>query len=260
MKVICIVQARMGSERLPGKVIKSVLGKPMILHTLDRLSKSRYIDKLVLATSEKETEEPLVNICENAGYEVFRGDECNVLKRYKDAVDYYMQSDEDVAVVRITGDCPLIDPIIVDNVITHFMMHDYDYVRLDVPNSFVRGFDVEVFSREAFNKAYDTVNTLKNNILLRSEEEKIQIKMYSEHVTYYIYKHQKEFKVGYVKGEGFYNKDYRLCVDTEEDFNLIENIFNNFKNAFVSSKDIIEYLDNNKFATRLNSNIVQKQI
>ncbi|MGN2369747.1 cytidylyltransferase domain-containing protein [Clostridium cagae] len=258
MKVICIVQARMGSERLPGKVIKPILGKPMILHTLDRLSKSRYIDKLILATSEKEIEEPLVHICKNAGYEVFRGDESNVLKRYKESVDNYMKNDKDVAVVRVTGDCPLVDPVIVDNVITHFMMYDYDYVRLDVPDSFVRGFDVEVFSREAFNKAYDIVNTLTNNILLRSEEEKIQIKMYSEHVTYYIYKHQKEFKVGYVRGKGLYNKNYRLCVDTEDDFKLVENIINKLKNKCFLSKDVIRYLDNNEGIANLNKEVVQK--
>ncbi|KAI3348218.1 3-deoxy-manno-octulosonate cytidylyltransferase [Clostridium botulinum] len=258
MNVICIVQARMGSERLPGKVIKPILGKPMILYTLDRLSKSRYIDKLILATSEKEEEEPLVNVCRNAGYEVFRGDESNVLKRYKDAVDYYVDSDDELAVVRVTGDCPLIDPIIVDNVITHFMMNDYDYVRLDVPDSFIRGFDVEVFSRDACNKTYDTVNTLTSNVLLRSEEEKIQIKMYSEHVTYYMYKHEKEFKVGYVNGEGFYNKNYRLCVDTEDDFKLVENIINKLKNKYFLSKDVIEYLDNNEGIANLNKEVVQK--
>lgn len=259
MKVICIVQARMGSERLPGKVIKPILGKPMILYTLDRLSKSRYIDKLILATSDKETEKPLVNVCENAGYEVFRGDECNVLKRYKDAVDYYMQNNEDVAVVRITGDCPLIDPIIVDNVITHFMMYDYDYVRLDVPDTFVRGTDVEVFSRKTLNKAYKEINLVLARSYEVTKEQYEEIKMFREHVTYYMY-NNKDFNIGYVKNEILYDKDYRLCVDTEEDFNLIENIFNNFRDEFVLSKDIIEYLENNVFVASLNSNIVQKKI
>ncbi|MBZ9624569.1 glycosyltransferase family protein [Clostridium sp. FP2] len=250
MKVICVVQARMGSERLPGKVIKPILGKPMILYTLDRLSKSRYIDKLILATSEKETEEPLVNVCENEGYEVFRGHEANVLKRYKDAVDYYMQSDEDVAVVRVTGDCPLIDPIIVDNVITHFMMYDYDYVRLDVPDSFARGFDVEVFSRKALDVVYDKVN-IKN-----IENSKYDI--YREHVTLYMYRHTEELKVGYVKGEELYFKDYRLCVDTEEDFEVVENIYNNIDKEMIISKEIIKYLNDNLGVAMTNIEVVQK--
>lgn len=259
MKVICIVQARMGSERLPGKVIKPILGKAMVLHTLDRLSISRYIDNLILATSEKETEEPLVHICESAGYEVFRGDESNVLKRYKDAVDYYMQNDEDVAVVRVTGDCPLIDPIIIDNVVTHFMMYDYDYVRLDVPDTFVRGFDVEVFSRKALNRTYASVNLLKKESIAKGEEKKKQIEMYSEHVTYYMYNNKKEFKIGYVSGREFYNKNHRICVDTEEDFTIVENIFNNLKNELFLSKDVIQYLDNNEGVSNINQNIVQKQ-
>lgn len=252
MKVICIVQARMGSERLPGKVIKPILGKPMILYTLDRLSKSRYIDKLVLATSEKETEEPLVNVCEAAVYEVFRGDEVNVLKRYKDAVDYYMQNDEDVAIVRVTGDCPLIDPIIVDNVITHFLMYGYDYVRLDVPDSFVRGFDVEVFSRKALNLVYDKVN--------RKNDKNDEYDMYREHVTLYMYKYPEEFKIGYVKGYELYNKNYRLCVDTNEDLEIVKNIFEYFNDEFIDAKSSIKYLDNNKELANINLEVRQKEI
>lgn len=251
MKVICIVQARMGSERLPGKVIKSILGKPMILYTLDRLSKSKYIDKIILATSDKKTEKPLIDICEKEGYQIFRGDEVNVLKRYKDAVDYYTKNNEEVAVVRVTGDCPFVDPVIVDNVITNFIMYNYDYVRLDVPNTFIRGFDVEVFSREALNKVFNIVNGKNNN----SEYD-----MYKEHVTLYMYKHSNEFKIGNVKGEQYYKKDYRLCVDTIEDFNLVKDIFKHFKNNNISSKQIVSYIDDNPVVNNFNNKIIQKHV
>ncbi|WBW95451.1 glycosyltransferase family protein [Oceanirhabdus sp. W0125-5] len=238
MKILCVVQARMGSERLPGKVVKPILGKPMILYTLDRLSKSRYIDKLVLATTDLPKEYPLINIVRSSGYECFTGDETNVLKRYKRAADAY----EAEIIIRITGDCPLIDPIIVDNVVSNFLMYNYDYVRLDVPETFVRGFDVEVFSKEALNRVYEKVN----------KDE------FKEHVTLYMYKHPEEFKVGHVKGEAIYNKPYRLCVDTDEDFKLINEIFKYFQDEYISSKDVIKFLDNNTDMVKINCKINQK--
>lgn len=250
-KVICIVQARMGSERLQGKVIKPIMGKPMVIYTLDRLKKSKYIDELILATSDFERENPLVAACEKFGYKVFRGSEEDVLKRYKTAVDMY-GTDETAAIIRVTGDCPLIDPVIVDNVITKFLYNDYDYVRLDVPDTFVRGFDVEIFSRAALNKAFNCVHNKK--------EENEENNMYKEHVTLYMYRHPEAFKIGYVKGSDFYKKDYRLCVDTEEDFKLVSKIYNHFKDEFVSAKKVINYLKQNKEIAALNSDIKQKEV
>lgn len=248
MKVICVVQARMGSERLPGKVIKPIKGKPMILYTLDRLRQSKYIDKIILATSSRETESPLVEVCSNAGYEVFRGEENNVLKRYKDAVEAFIK--EECVVVRVTGDCPLIDPIIVDNMISHYLMNDYDYVRLDVPNTFIRGFDVEVFSSKALGSVFEKVNG----------SDLPEHQPYKEHVTYYMYKHPEEYKIGVVQGDKLYSKDYRLCVDTPEDFELVRNIYEYFKDDYVSSKDIVSYLDKNLELATINLGIKQKEL
>lgn len=254
MKVLCIVQARMGSERLPGKVIKPILNKPMILYTLDRLSRSKYIDEIVLATSLENKEQTLVDIVENSNYKVFRGDENNVLKRYKDASDEFHGD----IIIRITGDCPLIDPIILDNVISYFKMYSYDYVRLDVPDTFIRGFDVEVFSKEALDRAYNYYKELIKQIDSKSEEEKVQIHMYGEHVTYYMYKHPTEFNIGYLKGNELYNKDYRLCVDTVEDFELVKHIYEHFNNPLVTSKEVVEYLDGNPEIALINSEVGQK--
>lgn len=247
-KVFCIVQARMGSERLQGKVIKPILNRPMVIYTLDRLKKSKYIDEMILATSLMERELPLVEICEQYGYKVFRGSESNVLKRYIDAAESFGASENDV-IIRVTGDCPLVDPIIVDNVITKFLSNTYDYVRLDVPDTFVRGFDVEIFSLKALKK----INSLLNNI---GEE----MHMYKEHVTLYMYKHPKEFKIGYVRGDEIYLRPYRLCVDTEEDFKLVENIYKYFNDEFVSAKTVIEYLDKNSEIAQINNNIKQKEV
>lgn len=222
MKMLCIVQARMGSERLPGKVMKEINGKPMISYTLDSLKKSKYIDEIILATSTQEINDPLVQYVEKINFNVFRSDnEDNVLERYKLASDKFNGQ----VIIRVTGDCPLINPVIVDHVITKFLIYDYDYVRLDVPDTFQRGFDVEVFSKKALNKVYDTVCS-KGNI---NNEEYAPFR---EHVTYYIYNHQDEFKVGYVKGESKYFEDIdvNLSVDTEDDFMRVETILkkNNF--------------------------------
>ncbi|MCI1477725.1 MAG: glycosyltransferase family protein [Clostridium beijerinckii] len=214
MKVLCIVQARMGSERLPGKVMKEINGKPMISYTLNSLKKSRYIDEIILATSTQEINNPLVDYVTKIGFDVFRSDnEDNVLERYKLVSD---KCNGDV-IIRVTGDCPLIDPVIVDHVVTKFLMYDYDYVRLDVPNTFQRGFDVEVFSKEALDRVYNKV----------CSEENINNSEYApfrEHVTYYIYNHQDEFKVGFIKGERTYfeSRKVNLSVDTEEDFNKVK--------------------------------------
>lgn len=253
IKITCIVQARMGSERLPGKVVKLILGKPMIINVLDRLKKSKYIDDIVLATSISEKEEALVDTCNKYGYKVFRGSEGDVLKRYKEAADIY-NKDEYGIIIRVTGDCPLIDAAIVDNVVTNFICNNYDYVRLDVPETFVRGFDVEVFSKAALNKVYCDVHEKCKGT---SEED---INMYKEHVTLYVYRHPEKFKIGYVKGNEFYKKNYRLCVDTEDDFKLISEIYNHFTDEFISSKDVIKFLDNNKEIASINSDVKQKDV
>jgi spore coat polysaccharide biosynthesis protein SpsF len=230
----------MGSSRLPGKVLREVLGFPLILLTLKRLEKSREIDKLILATSDKISDNPLHEIVKGEGFEVFRGDEENVLKRYRDCV---LEHGGDI-VVRVTGDCPLIDPDIVDNVISHYKMYDYDYVRLDVPDTFIRGFDVEVFSREALDKAFE----------LAKEDRDF------EHVTAYMYHHPELFSIGKVRGESLFNKSYRLCVDTIEDFQLISKVYEHFGDIYVSAGDVVKFLDNNPDIAAINSEVVQKHV
>ncbi len=215
MKIICIVQARMGSERLPGKVMREIEGRPMISYTFNSLKEAKYVNQVVLATSTLDINNELAEYVGNMGFEVFRGSEDNVLERFKMVADKY---DGDI-IIRVTGDCPLINPIIVDNVVTKFLMYEYDYIRLDVPETFQRGVDVEVFSKEALDKVYNIVCS-KENI------ENVEYQPFREHVTYYIYNHQDEFKVGYVKGEGKYfkNRNINLSVDTIEDFERVKKI------------------------------------
>ena len=245
MKIICIVQARMGSERLPGKVMRPILGKPMIAYTLERLKKSRYIDEVVLATSVKDTENEMVEYLESQNYQVFRGSEDYVLERYVDAVKKFGGD----IVIRITGDCPLIDPVMVDQIITYYLANDFDYVGVDtMGGNYIRGFDVEIFTREALMKAYEETKEIE-----RISPEK-------EHVTYYIYQHAERFKIDQLKASDYYRKNYRLCVDTPEDFALISNIYEHFQDTYVSAKEVIRYLDENPQIGRMNQGIKQKHV
>lgn len=243
MKVICIIQARMGSERLPGKVIKPIKGVPLIGYTIERLKKSKYIDEIILATSDKEQDDKLVDVVNQYNIKIFRGSEENVLERYVQCCKKY---NGDI-IIRITGDCPFVDPVIVDNVITKFIMYKYDYVRLDVPNTFIRGFDVEVFTKETLSKTYNIVNETYGNI----------INKYKEHVTLFIYENKELFNIGYVIGEKEFYRNYRVCVDTIEDFYVVENIIENLKEEELKFSNIVDYIDKSNI-NHINEEIVQK--
>ena len=149
MKVVAIVQARMGSTRLPNKVMKPIGGVPMIELLLARLAKSKQIDQIVLATSTDELNTPLVEHVQKMGYTCVRGSESDVLERYLVAA---RQAQADV-VVRITGDCPLIDPTLVDQVIAQFKAEGLDYLSNTAPASYPDGLDTEVFTLQALERA-----------------------------------------------------------------------------------------------------------
>ncbi|NMA84526.1 MAG: 3-deoxy-manno-octulosonate cytidylyltransferase, partial [Epulopiscium sp.] len=106
-------------------------------------------------------------------------------------------------------------------------------------------FDVEVFSSKALEKAYEEVDKMNNE-------------SYKEHVTLYMYTNQAKFKVGYVEGQELYNKNYRLCVDTKEDFEVVERVYGHFRDEYVSAKDVVMFLDENVEVARMNSDIIQK--
>lgn len=149
MKIVAIVQARMGSTRLPNKVMKPIGGVPMIELLLARLAKSTQIDQIVLATSTDERNTPLVEHVQKLGYTCVRGSESDVLDRYLVAA---RQAQADV-VVRITGDCPLIDPALVDQVIAQFKAKGVDYLSNTAPATYPDGLDTEVFTLQALERA-----------------------------------------------------------------------------------------------------------
>lgn len=206
MKIVAVVQARMGSTRLPNKVMKLINGTPMIELLLSRLSCSRRLDQIVLATSIDERNMPLVEHVEKLGYQVICGSEHDVLQRYLDAA---WQAQADV-VVRITGDCPLIDAMLVDQIIEKFFAEKVDYLSNTMPPTYPDGLDTEVFTLAALEQ-----------VALSTQEA-----FDHEHVTPYLR------NSGHFKTAGYSNEQdlsaLRWTVDEPVDFEVISNVFKHF--------------------------------
>lgn len=205
-KVTAIVQARTSSSRLPGKVLKEILGKPMILLELERIRQCRYIDEIVLATSLDESDALLAKTVKNAGYPVYLGNLNDVLDRYYQCAKLYSSEH----VVRITGDCPVIDPQIVDSVICKHLQEGNDYTSNTLgKTTFPDGLDTEVIKYTALEQAWKEAN-------LTSERE---------HVTQYIVKHPEIFRQGSLLCEIPGLGDERWTVDEPEDFRFISEVY-----------------------------------
>jgi len=206
VKVVALVQARMGSTRLPNKVMKPINGVPMIELLLSRLSKSRRIDEIVLATSVDKRNEPLVEHVRSLGYACEQGSENDVLDRY---VQVATKHDADV-VVRITGDCPLVDPELVDACIGAFFDSNAEYCSNTNPPTYPDGLDIEVTTLDALQKA--------NRESARQFDH--------EHVTPYVR------ESGAFRLSSFSNQEdlsgSRWTVDEPEDFAVIEKVFDHF--------------------------------
>ncbi|MBH09559.1 MAG: glutamate-1-semialdehyde aminotransferase [Candidatus Marinimicrobia bacterium] len=203
---LAIVQARMGSTRFPGKVLKEIDGKPLIQILFYRLSFSKRIDKIILATSKSHENDVLAKSIEDLGFDVFRGHESDVLGRYYNAAKKYCSE----TIVRITGDCPMIDPQIVDDVINLYNKKHADYACNIEPPTFPDGLDTEVFSFISLEEAY----------------EKAKNKVEREHVTPFIRTNPG------IKKENLSNdvnySDLRWTIDEPDDFQVISNIINHF--------------------------------
>jgi glutamate-1-semialdehyde 2,1-aminomutase len=207
VKTVAIVQARMGSIRFPGKVMQPVAGMPMIEVLLSRLARSKQIDCIVLATSDDPRNQPLASHVEKLGFEVYRGSESDVLDRYYQAA---RQSQADV-VVRITGDCPLIDPELVDSVIAEFKASNVDYASNGNPPTYPDGLDTEVFSFAALETAWQQAKQAHER----------------EHVTPYI-RESGRFRLHNCAGSDDFSGE-RWTVDEPEDFEVVKNVFDYFQ-------------------------------
>lgn len=206
MKIVAIVQARMGSTRLPNKVMKKIGGRPMIELLLSRLSRSREVSEIVLATSVDPRNRPLVEFVSKLGFRCIQGNENDVLDRYYQAAKFAGAE----VVVRITGDCPLVDPALVDNTIRSYLNDSVDYCSNTNPPTYPDGLDIEVFSFGSLERAAnDAVNSYDR-----------------EHVTPYLR------ELGHFMQSGISHTEdlsgIRWTVDEPADFDVISNIFQHF--------------------------------
>ena len=237
--VLAIVQARMQSTRLPGKAMKTINGKPLLGCLLERLSLSKLIDKIIIAAPSSNNNDVLCAYAEELGYEVYRGSEADVLERYFEAATKFQGN----TIVRLTADCPLIDPALVDEVIRNFEAHpEYDLVATGL--SYPDGLDTEVFSFETLKAAHEQAS-------LPSERE---------HVTSFI-KNSEHFKTMALTLE----KDYsflRLTVDEPVDLELVTEVFaalSSERGAAFSLRDILALYESKPHIFDKNRHIVRNQ-
>lgn len=223
MKILAITQARIGSTRLPEKIMKKINGETLLEIHLKRILQSRMISKLKVATTIEPDAFQIINICNKLGIEFYRGSLNNVLERF------YLTAlpEKPDWVIRLTSDCPLIDPVVIDKVIHHAISNNFDYVSNTLQPTYPDGIDVEVFKFSALEKAYSEAS-------ITSE---------LEHVTPYIWKNSS-FKGGNLfTSDCVANEDdfsaIRLTVDTMEDFQVIENLIN----VLGTDKTWLEYVN-----------------
>lgn len=193
MTIGAIVQARMSSQRLPGKVLYKVAGKPMLHYLLERLEHCGSLDAIVVATSTGESDTPIADYCQELGVACYRGPLYNVAGRFKEVLDVY-QFD---GFVRVNGDSPLLDQQLVDKGVDIFIRGNFDLVTNILPRTYPIGQSVEVLRSNAFRRGYQ---------LMQEDEE-------FEHVTKFFYKNQQDFKIYNFASETYYG-DLHLAVDT----------------------------------------------
>lgn len=242
--IVCIIQARMGSTRLPGKILKNLAGRPMLWHVAERVKRAKLVDAAVVATTTESEDDQVKSFCEAHGIAHFRGSAENVLGRYYEAA---RQFDADV-VVRVTGDCPLIDPEVIDECIRAFRTHRPDYISNvnPGPRSFPRGLDVEVFAFTALEDAFQNA---------REPYER-------EHVTPFMWENKDgHFRLGPpVLASAEYASSRRLTVDYPEDFTLMEKIYTILyqEGGIVHVPDALRLLDENPEIAAINAHCAQK--
>lgn len=221
--ILAVLQARVSSTRLPGKVLRPILGRPMLMLQIERLRRSRRVDRLIVATSDEPSDNPLAEICAKEGVECFRGSLADVLSRYCGAAALFRPDH----VVRLTGDCPLADPAVIDQIIDLHIASGNDYTGNTLHPSFPDGLDVEVIRYGALIKA----------------DAEARLPSEREHVTPFLYKHPELFKVGELHSERNLSS-YRWTVDELADFELVSAVYEALyptKPDF-STEDILSWL------------------
>ena len=239
---IVILQARYTSTRLPGKVLKPILGKPMLSLQIERVLRSRMIDRLVVATSTNKEDDAIELLCNTINVRCFRGSLNDVLDRfYQAALPYHPEH-----IIRLTGDCPLIDPEVIDATIDFYRSGAYDYVSNAIApdETFPDGLDTEIFSYAALTTAW----------------QEAVLPSYREHATQYIIQNPKRFRLGHYKNDKNLSH-LRWTVDEPQDFELVTRIYEELYpvNPTFTSSDILALLQRKPELQELNRHIARNE-
>ena len=239
MRIVAIIQARMGSARLPGKVMLDLAGEPMLARCVVRAQRALTLHAVVVATTLGSADERIVRLCARRGWPCFRGSQEDVLDRYRRAA---MEHRADL-VVRMTSDCPLIEPEIIDRVVGEYQRHaPLDYAsNILPPRTFPRGLDVEVMAFEALERAW------------REDRDPA----WREHVTPYLYRHPEIFRLHGVHNDADLS-DLRWTVDTPEDLAFARRVYDHFGHDRFSWQEVLQALRQHPEWTQINRHVPQK--
>jgi spore coat polysaccharide biosynthesis protein SpsF len=239
MKTVAIIQARLGSSRLPGKVLRHIGERTMIERVVERLQRCQTIDQVVIATTTEPADQRLVEFCQQRHWTVYTGSEHDVLTRYVEAANAFRAD----RIVRITSDCPLIEPTLVDRTVKLLSnAPGIDYACNFHPHRrFPRGLDCEVLTRDALER----LDTLATEIRHR------------EHATLYVYQNPSQFTIASINCENDWSR-LRWTVDTEEDLQLANAIYEHFGGSDFDWKQVIAAYSNHPNWLEINRHCIQK--
>jgi spore coat polysaccharide biosynthesis protein SpsF len=242
VKTVAIIQARIGSERLPGKVLLDLEGKSVLERVVSRVRAMERVDDLVVATSDSGADDRIADECRRLRVDCFRGSESDVLDRFAGAARETLAD----ACVRFTADCPLLDPGVSDSIILRFEQANggADYVSNKIPQSFPRGLDTEVFTRDALERAW-------RHATLPYERA---------HVTPYLYHHPELFRLISVTSD-VDRADWRWTIDTPEDLEFVREVYRRIGDRVdFDWLDVIDIVESDPELMLLNRHVRQKDV